>query len=423
MTDNQSSSSLLELLRHYSPFDNIDDKLLQMLAMGIEVKTASQGFTLFSSGDYDADEFYLLNGTINLVANDGRENTINSEDPNTRFPIARLRPRMYTAKAATDIRYFVVSASVLDELQRSTRSSNSNVMVQEMQQKAGEDGHSLVYEFEQELKTGRFVLPSLPEVAFRIRELIDNPECSMNDLAKLVNTDPAIAAKLVKVANSVMYRGVSHCDNTQDAISRLGLITTKQLVTSFAVLALFNSNSHTFKDHMHQLWRKSVEVACYSYVLAKQLPRFNEEEALLAGLIHSIGEIVVLTYAERFYDLSTDANRLNMAASSLRGKLGDMVLTKWDFNEELITVARESHDWMRNDGNIAEDGSDFDYCDLVQIAILYTLQGTEQPPSLPEMTTIPAFQKLAKRQLTSEQTTAIVQEAEQQIEELRSIFN
>ena len=422
MTDNKLPP-LTELLSRYSPFDNIDEKLLQMLAMGIEVKSAAEGFTLFHSGDYDSNEYYLINGSLTLIANDGREKTIDANDSNNRFPISRLRPRMYTAKAASAIRYFVVAASVLDELQRSTRKANSNVMVQEMKQSNDDDEHSLLYEFEQELKTGRFVLPSLPEVAFRIRELIDNPDCSMEEISKLVNTDPAIAAKLVKVANSVMYRGVSHCDNTLDAISRLGLVTTKQLVTSFAVLALFDSNSHMFKDHMHQLWKQSVETACYCYALAKELPLFNEEEALLAGLIHNIGEVVVLTYAERFYDLSTDEDRLNLASFNLRGKLGDMVLSKWNFNDELVTVARESHDWLRGNETIEEDGSDFDYCDLVQVATIYALKSDTYPVSLPEMDSIPAFRKLEKRHISSEKTSEIIQAAEDQIAELRTIFN
>ncbi len=410
-------SSLLELLVQYSPFDTIDQNLLTMLARDIEVRTASPGFTLFNCGDYDANDYYLITGSISLVARDGRENTVNINHANSRFPIARLRPRMYTAKAASNIRYFVVNASVLDELQRGIRANSSDLMVQEMRQKSDTEGHSLLHEFEQELNTGRFVLPSLPEVAFRIRELIDNPECSMDDLAKLVNTDPAIATKLVKVANSVMYRGVSQCVDTLAAISRLGLITTRQLVTSFAVLGLFKTDSHMFKDHMTKLWQQSVEVAAYSYVLAKQLPTFNEEEALLAGLLHTIGEIVVLTYAERFYDLSTDENHLNMAIANLRGPLGEMVLVKWDFNEELIKVARDSANWMRE-----SDEDEFDYCDLVQVAMIYAVQGNEDNHALPEMNTIPAFNKLKKRQLSTEQTTEIIEQAQEQISELRQIF-
>lgn len=418
----QELSSLLELIQNYSPFDSLDEGLLKMLAKDIVLVNRSPGFSLFQSGDYDADEYFLINGTVKLVARDGRENSISAGQESARFPIARLRPRMYTAIAATPIRYFVIAASVLDELQRSTRSSNKTDMMVEMHLKAGDDGHSLAYEFEQELNTGRFVLPSLPEVAFRIRELIDDPEVSMANLAKLVNTDAAIATKLVKVSNSVMYRGVNHCDDTQAAISRLGLITTKQLVTSFAVLGLFQTNSNTFKEHMLKVWQQSVEVAAYSYVIAKQLPRFNEEEALLAGLIHNIGEIVVLTYAERFYDLSTDEKRLESAISMLSGKLGGMVLEKWDFNKELVTVARHASNFSRDESQISEDGSDFDYCDLVQVALVFVMQSADPGTDQADMESITAFKKLAKRQLSPEQTGLIVEEAKEQINELRQIF-
>lgn len=409
-----------DFLSTYSPFDSIDSELLNGVAGDIEVKVAEPGFCLFENGDYDPDEIYLMSGSISLIASDGRENIVNADHSHIRFPIARLRPRKYTAKASSEIRYFVINAAVLEEIQSSL--AVDNVMLQEMQEQAGDDGRLLLYEFEQELNAGRFVLPSLPEVAFRIRELIDNPDCSMEELSRLVKTDPAIAAKLVKVANSAMYRGVSHCDDTLTAITRLGLVTTKQLVASFAILGLFRTKSDVYKEHMQRLWQQSVEVACYSYVLAKQLPGFNEEEAMLAGLIHSIGEIVLLTYAERFYDLSADENRLNQLITNLRGQLGAMVLSKWEFNEGLVTVARESHDWMRGVDDAPDDNSEFSYCDLVQVAMLYALHGDSSSVSLPEMSSVPAFNKLKKRQLTSEQTTAIIQQSHEQIEELRALF-
>lgn len=409
--------SLLQLLAKFSPFDTIDDDLLNKLAKNIEIKTAQKGQTLFTSGDYDADEYYLTKGTIAQLARDGRETTVEAGQASARYPIARLRPRMYTAKAATDIEFFKISASVLDELQRSARETHPELLVQEMQQKAGEEGHALVYEFQQELKNGRFILPSLPEVALRIRELMEDPDVDMPALAQLVNTDPAIAAKLVKVSNSVMYRGVTHCDDTLAAISRLGLVTTKQLVVSFAILGLFKTKSHLFKDHMKKLWKESVEVAAYSYVLAKNLKGFNAEEALLAGLIHSIGEIVVLSYAERFYDLSTDEDTLQATIASLRSTVGEMVLSEWGFAEDLIAVARDWANWER------DSGEDLDYCDLVQIALLYAFQNNSFSEPLPETSTVPAFQKLQAQQLGSEQVSRIVTQAQEQIAQLRSIFS
>ncbi len=416
MAESQSPSTA-EVMANYSPFDGIDPKLLGLLAKDVDIRSADQGFALFQTGDYDTDEYYLIEGSIKLQARDGRESVIRSGQPNARHPIARLRPRMYNAIAASKIHYFVVSASVLDELQRSLRGLNEDLVVQEMQQKAGEEGHALMFEFEQELKAGRFELPSLPEVAFRIRDLLANQDCNMSDVAKMVNTDPAIATKLVKVANSALYRGVNPCDDTLAAISRLGLITTKQLVTSFAVLSLFESKSHLFKDRMRNLWKQSVNVAAYSYVLAKQLPAFNPEEALLAGLIHAIGEIVVLTYAERFYDLTTDENRLSLTTTALRGPVGGMVLEHWSFNQDLVTVAKESGNWLR------ENEGSFDYCDLVQVAVLYATQGSNGIPVLPQESSVPAFVRLAKRQLTPEQTNVIIKEAEEQIAELRNIIS
>ena len=409
--------ALMQLLEDFSPFDTLCKNLLKPLAKNIALREAKKGFTLFESGDYDIDEYYLIDGSISQIAQDGREKTIQAGQNCARYPIARLRPRMYTAKAETNIRYFVISASVLDELQRSTRENNPELEVREMQQRAGDEGHALLYEFEQELANGRFILPSLPEVAFKIRDLMEDKNVGMAQLAKLVNTDPAIAAKLVKVANSVIYRGVTHCDDTLAAISRLGMTTTKQLVNSFAVLALFHTKSHLFKDHMTKLWKESVEVAAYSYVLAKNLRNFNKEEALLAGLIHSVGEIVVLTYAERFYDLSTNEDILDTIVEQLSGPIGEMVLNDWGFPQDLVTVAKEWGNWSR------VNEKKFDYCDLVQVATLYAFNRNPHSKQIPEMNDVPAFKKMEIQQLSSEQITRSITQAQEQIAEMRSIFS
>lgn len=416
MTD-ESQRELAAVLVRHSPFDAIDRELLNALSHGITIITAERGCRLFTAGEYDDAEYYLLDGSIKLIAADGREKILSADHSNARFPIARLRPRMFTAEAHTDIRYFVIAASVVDELQHNLRHSRETSTAENIRREAVTEEHAILHEFEQELDSGRFTLPSLPEVAFKIREMVEHPDCSIEDLARVVNTDPAIAAKLVKVANSVMYRGVSNCDDTLSAILRLGLITTKQLVTSFALLTLFNTRSPKLKSFMKDAWQQSVEVAAYSYVLARNIPGFNEEEALLAGLIHNIGEVVVLTYAERFYDIDHDSEHLEMAVASLRGPIGERILKEWDFSPELIEVARDAGNWIRQ-----SDDQVFDYCDLVQVAMLYALQGYEANTPLPDIHSVPAFNKLKHRRLSEEQTSAMVEEAQLQIEELRSVF-
>lgn len=410
------STDFKKIIAQFAPFDTLEAQLFEQITRYIEPKVAKKGAQLFEVGDNDADEYYLLSGKLGLIAKDGRERLVSAGEPAAKLPIARLRPRMYTAKASTDIRYFSVSKSVMDELQRSVSPKDQSLMVDDMREQAGEDGHILLHEFKQELSAGRFSLPSLPEIALRIREKIEDPEVSIADIAALVNTDPAIAAKLLKTANSPLYRGVSPCKDTQAAISRLGMATTKQLVTSFAVLALFKSDSKSTVEQMRRLWRQSIEVAAFSFVLGKQLPTINEDEAMLAGLLHVVGELVILNFAEQFYDLSTDQQRLDTVMILLSGTIGGMVLEKWDFSEELVMVAREFGDWLRH----GDEESDLDYCDLVQIASLYAAKHQGLEGEMPEMHSVPAFNKIA---LSQEQTDQIFHDADEQLVEVRRLLN
>ena len=410
------NSKHLQLIAQYSPFDGLESELFAQIAIHIHIQTAKKGMQLFEVGDIDVEEYYLIAGEISLEAKDGRKQLINAKDERCRLPIARLRPRMYTAEAVTDIMYFAVSKPVLDELQRGLNENARELVVDDMRSQAGEDGHILLHEFQQELDAGRFDLPSLPETAIRIREKADDPDCNLTDLAALVNTDPPIAAKLIKTANSPIYRGVTICKDTQAAISRLGLITTKQLVTSFAVLSLFRSDSHSTIEHMERLWRQSVEVAAFSFVLAKQLPTINEDEAMLAGVLHRIGELVIISFAEHFYDLSTDQQHLDSVIMMLGGHIGGMVLEKWNFSPDLVAVAREYGDWLRH----SESEEDFDYCDLVQVASLYAAQSNKEVAQIDDASSITAFRKIA---LSQEQTNKIFKEAEEQINEVRDLLN
>ena len=81
-------------------------------------------------------------------------------------------------------------------------------------------------------------------------------------------------------------------------------------------------------------------------------------------------------------------------------------------------MARESADLTR------DSDAEFDYCDLVQVSMLYALQGDDvlNNPSVPEMSSVPAYNKLKKRQLSAEQTAGILSEAQGYIEELQQIF-
>ena len=167
--------------------------------------------------------------------------------------------------------------------------------------------------FYHDLKSNNFTLPSLPDVAYRIRQIADKDETSAEDIANVVNADPAMTVKLVKSCNSPLYRGFNEVASCRDAVIRLGIQTTQQLVTVFAMRELFRSNKPELKKAMAALWEHSREVASIAYVLAEITPGLNKDHALLAGLIHDIGAIPVITYAENYPYLYADETALNLS--------------------------------------------------------------------------------------------------------------
>ena len=97
----------------------------------------------------------------------------------------------------------------------------------------------LYTEIYDDLINDKLVVPSMPEVALKIRHLVEDNDIPVSELARALSTDPAISAKLIKSANGALYHGQPAVDTCARAISRLGLNTTKHLVVSFVLRNLF----------------------------------------------------------------------------------------------------------------------------------------------------------------------------------------
>jgi HD-like signal output (HDOD) protein len=402
-------------VKHFTPFNTLDTELIDMLVANINVCHAPHGYLLFEVSDCSSDQYFLLSGKVKLTSSQGQVSSIEAGMPNSNQPLSKAYPRQHQAAADGDIEYFTINASVLDELNRSVKKPADYLSMLARTHPLDHGGNALMNLVQHELVRGNFMLPSIPDVALKIRQQIDKPDCSASDIVTLVSSDPAIAAKLIQAANSPIYRGVSNCDDITSAITRLGLITTKQLVTSFAILNLFKSESKLLKHHMEMLRRQSVAVASFSQALARQLQGFNAEEALLAGLLHTIGTLVVLCYADQFPELDDNELLLSVLVHRLSSTAGSMVLEDWGFSKEQITVARDSANWLR------KNPQTIDYCDVIIIAKLCVLTGERAGEVLTQPSCIPVVNQL-RQQISTDKITHIVDQAQTQIDELQNLF-
>jgi HD-like signal output (HDOD) protein len=259
-------------------------------------------------------------------------------------------------------------------------------------------------------------LPSLPDVAQRIQQEFTSDNVDADAISRIIQSDPAITAKLIMVANSPLYLGRGNIESLNQAVVRLGLVTTQQLVVSYALKELFKSKSTLIKNRMQALWQHSRKVASLSKVLARMTTSVDPEKAQLAGLIHDLGEIAILQYAQDHSSLCDDEEKLLQVIKNLRPQITSMLLSKWNFGGEFVSVGEESEAWFRNPSN------EPDLCDLIMVAQYHSMIGTPEMAQLPPISKLPAFSKLGMSELTPAQIMAFMAESKAEIEQIEALL-
>jgi HD-like signal output (HDOD) protein len=239
-----------------------------------------------------------------------------------------------------------------------------------------------------ELEDGSLVLPTLPEVALKVRDVVDDPDVTAQALSEIITTDAALSARLLKVANSPLYRGRVAVESVQMAVSRLGLKMVRNLVTSLVMEQMFQATSNRLEKRLHELWIQSTEVAALSQVLASKQAGIKTDEAMLAGLIHNIGVLPILMKADQHPELFQETKILDTIIANLHPRIGAAILESWKFTPEMVAVPAEHTNLNRNSKN----GPDL--VDVVQVAVLQSYINTEKAHDPGTLDGVPAFAKL-----------------------------
>lgn len=238
-----------------------------------------------------------------------------------------------------------------------------------------------------DLARGRLVLPTLPEVALRVRDAVDDEQVSLREVTRIITTDAALSARLVQVANSPLIRASRKIDSVDDAVNWLGLKQVREMATSMVMEQLFQATSELTDNLLRELWEHTTLVAAISHALARQCTRLSPEQALLAGLIHRIGALPVLSRAENYPELLNDAETLLSVIDNVQGRIGQAILENWHFPAELALIPTAHEELSRTSPRP-------DYADIVTVANLQALEGSRHPLANTDWSRIPAFGQL-----------------------------
>ncbi len=239
-------------------------------------------------------------------------------------------------------------------------------------------------ELENAVKTDKLVLPTLPEVALKIRESVENDNTSAQQIAETLSQDASLSARLIQVSNSPLYRSRNPIEDLQMAVTRMGIRMVKDLVISLAMKQIFQATSDVLDEHFRKSWNTALEVAAISRMLATTIPGINPEQALLAGLIHNIGSLPILVMAEDDDELFNNEEALLEIIDELTSPVSVLILDTWNFGKAMTEVVRYSHDFTYDhEGNA-------NLVDLVQMSLLQAGYG----PTDLDWSSVSAFEKL-----------------------------
>ncbi|KVX01044.1 HDOD domain-containing protein [Shewanella frigidimarina] len=231
--------------------------------------------------------------------------------------------------------------------------------------------HQLLVGLLKKLKDDALVLPTLPEVAMRVQEVVSRQDSSLKQVADIIGQDAAISARIIKVANSALYSRGNKAESINAAVSRIGLVQIKSITTSVAMEQLFISTNEMVWEVMDEVWKTSIEVTASSCAMLemynKRHPtkKLDRDTLTLAGLVHNIGALPVLTEAEVHPELFSRIDDLRSLVRKMQGPIGRAVLKTWDFAPEVMEVVERWADLHYIPEKVT-------YLDFIRSAAFYT---------------------------------------------------
>lgn len=399
------------LLKHLVPIKQLQSEHRQKMADQSHIVDLRVGEELSANEEHRWFE-YLLDGKIDMLDDSHGPTLLIASDERAFHPLFGADKRKARLVAQSNCHIIRFDKELFNAFLDQEIISGEELETVEMSEVEGNLFNEIMHAY----NMGKLKLPSLPEVAVKVKAAMLHPSTSAEDIALIISADPVMAIKLINSANGPLNRGVEQIDNIHAAVVRLGMKASKELVISFAVKHLFTSKSQRLNLRMRKLYDHSIDVAAISFALSKQSGFLSPDHMLLAGLLHEIGVIPILSYIEDTGLVIEDEHELESIIDSLRGAVGSMVISHWGLPGDLDAVVEDFENWQRESGNTV------DTCDMIIVAQIYSRLKDHKIKGLPRIDQVPAFKKIFPGNLHADFASNVFEQAQEEITAIRQLL-
>jgi HD-like signal output (HDOD) protein len=392
------SPTTAELLTRFDRMDCLAPKQLTRLALHTRIENVPPGSRLLDLGSTDESTLYLLDGEVEVLASDGARRFLHAAEPAARRPLSRLRPSRYRVTARSDVRYLKIANDILEDILMFEESSQ--LLLEEISAPAEADfhlggGNAVMALIHQQIHQGRLVVPSLFAVAENVGRAVLNAGTDTRRLLAALMLDPALAAKTVATVNTALVADEQPVESCRQAVERLGPQRATDLVINWVLRDSLRQPSAATTQRMQAWWQRSVRVSAIARDLAHLSERFDPDIAAFAGLVHRIGEPIILYYAEKL-PTPLDRDELDRIVAGHANEVGRRALELWKLSDALIGVVNEAGNLLRDHALAA------DYSDIVVVAERHADIGRKRPVDAPPPNEMPAFARLGLGEMSPE---------------------
>jgi HD-like signal output (HDOD) protein len=215
---------------------------------------------------------------------------------------------------------------------------------------------------------------TLPEGASDVIQLTSNPDTDAAALTDIINFDPALGIRILKVANSSFYSMGRSITSLDQAIVLLGNKAIRNIALAVSLARLYRDDDANCRFKALSLWKHSVGVATAASLLASKVKQVDTDEAFLAGLLHDIGIIVEMQACRRSLEKALHGMATGVYSSlreaerdccgATHEQFGEALCRQWALPAEFIGVTGFHHEPLRCDS----ENSCYILCQLIHVA-------------------------------------------------------
>ena len=277
---------------------------------------------------------------------------------------------------------------------------------------ARQEDFNFVQELAKDLSAGSLDLPSFPDIVAKIRRVLADENCTVDQIVQILGAEPGLAARIVNMANSAaLGPAADPITDLRMAVNRIGFNMVRNSTMSYGVSQ--TQSAYTLKESrkvLDSLWDECAHVAALCFVLAKGYTKLNPDEALLVGLMHGIGKLYILGRADKHPELFNDQSSLDQVMEQWHAAIGSAIIQNWGFESYFAFAIENYRNYER------EHGESADYTDVLTLACLFSQFIRSESDMEVQLDGIPASKQLS---IGTADMIPIIQSSNNQVNSLR----